>query len=217
MAVVTWPLSSGEARGRVGGLIYNTHRGKTYVKTQALHQGEFTQPQIDARAYTAVVTAAWQALDSDLHDAWTLYANEHTLSHWTGQQKRLSGYNWFVILNWFRALQQVALLTVPPTYNTTYTILNPSVTPPSPAIQFNWTPQHPQPDLEHWVFLRLEGPYPGPRTANIKRAQTIHYVTDSTTHLTWIDPDPGFYFVHYRTLDLNAGYSIWQYIPTQVI
>lgn len=112
MAIVTWPLSSGEARGRVGGLVYNTWRGRSYVKQHTDPKTEFSDPQIAARYAAAQTTLAWHALDDQTRADWAQFASQHAYPDWTGQHKRLSGYNWFLRLG-VRA-QQVGGSTTPP-------------------------------------------------------------------------------------------------------
>ncbi len=93
MAVVTWPLSSGEARGRVGGLIYNTWRGRSYVKAHAHYQTGLSPLQQTNQALAAIATAAWQSFTDQRRSAWADFANRHNTPDWTGNTRRLTGYN----------------------------------------------------------------------------------------------------------------------------
>jgi hypothetical protein len=96
MAKVLNPLNSTEARGRVGGLVYNTWRGIRYVKTHT-QPGHQSDPK--RQAHKLIVQEAglrWQTLSDAQRAAWTHYANTHTDIDWTGSPKRIAGYHWYV-------------------------------------------------------------------------------------------------------------------------
>lgn len=205
MAVVTWPLSSGEARGRVGGLIYNTHRGTTYVKTHAVHQSEFTTPQITARVNTANLTIEWHDLSAVNRSNWDDFAERHTLPHWSGQPKRLSGYNWFIRLNWLTAFSGYAPFYAPPTYLAGYLFINLTAHYTAPDIEITWTPQTDTGNTSYFVITRYEGPYPGPRTPNIKRAGRLHLTYEHQFGIAWTPPAPGSWYAHVYLNGYHTG------------
>ena len=96
MAIVKAPLGSSEARGSVGGYTFNTWRGKATVKTRAGPSRTPTGPQqywIDNLEYAS---AQWQTLPQALRDQWNQFAAQKREPHWTGQDTRLTGHNWFV-------------------------------------------------------------------------------------------------------------------------
>lgn len=96
MAKVLNPLNSSEARGRVGGLVYNTWRGIRTVKT---HTDPAHQDDPKRQAHKNVVQAAglrWQTLTDLQRAAWHHYANEHPDLDWTGRPLRLAGFHWYV-------------------------------------------------------------------------------------------------------------------------
>ncbi len=100
MAKLTQPLGSSEARGALGGLVYGSWRGVSFVRTKVTPATQNTARQIAIRGFAASITDAWKNLFTDTdRRAWDTYAESHTLSDWTGSPKRLSGYNWFMKIN----------------------------------------------------------------------------------------------------------------------
>lgn len=59
MAKVTLPLMSAEARGKVGGLIYNTWRGNSTVKIKKAPAQPRTARQLLIRAFATTCSRAW--------------------------------------------------------------------------------------------------------------------------------------------------------------
>jgi len=95
MAKLVGPLFSTEARGRLGGVIYNTFRGKSTAKAFKSPCQPRSILQLAARALMTMVVRAWGLLQPEERLTWTNYAVAHTLPDWTGQPKRLTGCNWF--------------------------------------------------------------------------------------------------------------------------
>ena len=117
MAVVTGPLHSSEARGKIGGkngLVYNTYRGRSYVKANATPINQYSDPRVAARLLNVTVHDAWAALSSKQRSDWDHFADKHTIGSWTGTDKRLSGWNWFVKANTPLLQSNTTLLTNPP-------------------------------------------------------------------------------------------------------
>lgn len=114
MAKLVQPLMSLEARGKMGGLIYNTWRGIATVKSFASPSQPNTAGQLAARARLASVSGAWSILSDTERAAWTSYADAHLESDWTGNPKRLTAQNWFVRCNTRIDLVGGAAITSPP-------------------------------------------------------------------------------------------------------
>ena len=99
MAKVTNPLMSSEARGRVGGIVYNTWRGARTVKVKTAPAQPRTPRQLLMRAYCTTIARRWAVLTSLQRDGWVAYAAAHPSTDWTNSAKRLTGINWFVKLS----------------------------------------------------------------------------------------------------------------------
>lgn len=97
MAKVIGPLHSSEARGRVGGLIFNTWRGSATVKAKHAPAQPGGAAQLQMRANASMLARYWGSiLDAVDRATWTAYAVAHVLTDWTGSTKRLTGLNWFL-------------------------------------------------------------------------------------------------------------------------
>jgi len=95
MAKVMDPLRSSEARGKVGGLIYNTARSVKYVKTFTSPTQPRTKVQLSIRACMQLATRTWATLDQATRDLWIAYAAGHPEIDWTGTSIAKSGFNWY--------------------------------------------------------------------------------------------------------------------------
>jgi hypothetical protein len=114
MAKVMNPLMSTEARGRVGGLVYNTWRGVRYVKQNTSPAQPRTRCVLEIRSTFAKFVRAWQALDVDKRQHWDDYADTHKATDWTNLARRLTGANWFVRCNVRLAWMEHATIDEPP-------------------------------------------------------------------------------------------------------
>lgn len=99
MAKVIAPLHSAEARGRVGGLVYNTWRGMSYTKAQSAPSQPKTKKQLNIRAFGIRLARGWQTLTAAQRLSWNNYASLHLESDGMGSPKRMTGLNWYVRLN----------------------------------------------------------------------------------------------------------------------
>ncbi len=114
MAKLVGPLFSVEARGSVGDKTYTTLRGVSVVKARKGPATQYSSKQVAVRARTAEITALWQSLSPSQRADWNSYASVHLCCDWTGQPKRLSGYNWFVRINAPAPLVGTGDILVPP-------------------------------------------------------------------------------------------------------
>jgi len=114
MAKVMSPLHSTEARGRVGGLIYNTWRGISYVKCNSSPAQPRSALQLKVRSLTTHLTRKWGTLLATTRTNWNDYAVTHTDVDWTNNPKRLSGMNWYVRCNLRLLIANIPEITEPP-------------------------------------------------------------------------------------------------------
>ena len=99
MPKVKNPLFSQEARGGIGGLVYNTWRGINYVKTNTSPTGQGTELRLAAQAKLSQISKEWALLEDAERAGWNQYAIDHPVTDWTGSPKRLTGMNWYVRCN----------------------------------------------------------------------------------------------------------------------
>lgn len=96
MAKVLMPLLSTEARGRMGGLVYNTWHGINYVKAHTSPNQPGSAAQLAARSRVQQLSQAWKDLSDAERDSWNAYALEHLKPDFTGTPRRVTGFNWYV-------------------------------------------------------------------------------------------------------------------------
>lgn len=116
MVKLTDPLGSSEARGSLGGTVYNTWRGIHYARTKVSPANPNSPSRLAARAIAKQVTARWKLINDLQRSWWNDYATSHTLSQWTGSPKRISGFNWFMKANFYRVALSLAIVDTPPIY-----------------------------------------------------------------------------------------------------
>jgi hypothetical protein len=110
MPKVKNPLFSQEARGGIGGLVYNTWRGISYVKTNTSPTGQGTEKRLASQSLMTSVSKLWQGITDIQRAAWSQFGTDHPVTDWTGSPKRLTGMNWFCKCNIL--LKKLGLTTV---------------------------------------------------------------------------------------------------------
>jgi hypothetical protein len=99
MAKVKSPLLSIEARGGLGGLVFNTWRGRNYVKTNTSPTGQGTPKRLIAQALMATTSRLWKGISEALRAGWNQYAIDHPVSDWSGSPGHNTGFNWYMACN----------------------------------------------------------------------------------------------------------------------
>ncbi len=202
MAKLVGPLHSAEARGRVGGLIFNTWRGISYVKSFCSPAQPRTKIQLATRAWTVACVRAWQALTQDNRDHWNAYAVTHPESDWTGNPKRITGLNWFVRCT-FRILRLAGTQVDDP----------PAVPAPDPGGTFTagngvnesvctWI----FPDganIRFWIYGF--GPHSPGLDCKRERAKIMQAGTAAMQTITISNLSPGRYTFWYVNIDVETG------------
>ena len=198
MAIVTGPLHSSEARGAVGGIIYNTCRGKSIVRTNRTPTLEYTDSQVATRAIMNGVIAAWAALSDDQRHDWTAFADTHLLPHWTGSDKRISGWNWYAKANFKLSQADLPMISSPPHPVTSYTLASMKLLPAADAVEFIWDPVYPFPD-PGW-FLQIWSTKP--------HAATVHPSPKMAKLLTSFSQDTGDVVVPFAATGIHTVYIV---------
>lgn len=86
-----------QVSGSVGGATYARNRGGMYSRGRAMPSNPQTSFQTVVRNATAGLTAAWsQTLTQDQRDAWGVYAANVPILDRLGDQRLISGINWYV-------------------------------------------------------------------------------------------------------------------------
>ena len=200
MAVVTWPLSSGEARGRVGGLVYNTWRGRSYVKAHEHHQTGLSDKQLVIQGYARAATLAWQALTDGDRAPWEHFADLHAASDWTGSPKRITAYNWY-IRNAVRA-QMVGepLPDPPPLPLPAYLLTGFFIDVLGEDANLYWTPSDPPPDPPWYIDTWRTAAHSPAAHPSIKMASRYDFFLEQDGGGIVTIPYPGSYTIFARPL-----------------
>lgn len=140
MAKVMNPLNSTEARGKVGGLIYNRNAGGNYVKAFASPTQPRTTNQLRIRAYMQIQTRAWQSLGASDRTSWNDWASNHPIIDWTGNSVVMSGFNAYCAMNVRLTLFGFATVDTAPVVAAPDAIAGASATGAAGEIDVAWTP-----------------------------------------------------------------------------
>lgn len=213
MAKVTGPLHSSEARGRVGGLVYNTYRGISTVKASSAPTQPRTSLQLRIRAIGVKLARLWQGLTTLNRTSWTTYATNHPETDSMGSPKRLTGLNMFTRLN-SRLLQM----------NITTLTSAPSIAAPAPVLNFTAANGVGSSVLTFTSFgqgaqlwLHKSGPHSAGRQGSLLRASYATVVTATTGTFTLTGLTPGSWDLYARSVDiLNGQASPWVSAPVVV-
>lgn len=202
MAKVVNPLMSSEARGRVGGLIYNTWRGARTVKIKTAPAQPRTTRQLAIRAFAVTCVRAWAVLSAPNRAGWNTYATEHTDTDWTGSPQRITGLNWFVrcttrLLDLAKAQVDTAPVAVAPA-----SVAALVATGGAGQISCAFTASA---GTDISIDLWTQGPMSAGKIASIARAKHRIYGPGETTPLVIPSLSPGLYTVFARHISETNG------------
>jgi len=138
MPKVKNPLFSQEARGGIGGLVYNTWRGINYVKTNTSPTGQGSAKRLAAQALLSLVAKLWRGITAGERLAWSAYATAHPVDSWTGPPIRLTGMNWFSKCNALLRLVGQSGVTAAPTIAAPDAPTELTLTYASQSVQASW-------------------------------------------------------------------------------
>lgn len=204
MAVVIGPLHSSEARGAVGSLVYNSHRGRAYVKSNTHPTTQYSDKQIAMRAHMVPVIALWQSISNAQRSCWEQFANEHLFPHWTGSDLRLSGWNWFAKANFLLEMLGQSLQSNPPSLVTSIPLFPFLSDAGEGYIDVGWTTPE-TPPVPDWLMLfYIAGPHSSARHPSIKMASFVGSTAfmDGIYDITPLAP--GWYTVFMKPLSLQG-------------
>ena len=195
MAVVIGPLHSSEARGAVGGLVYNSHRGRAYVKANTPPKTQYSPLQISTRLQMTPARELWPTLSDADRAAWNHFALSHVFPHWTGSDLRISGWNWFCKINYRMTQFGLELLSTPPTRMSSLDF-SPDLALVLPSeIDLAWVAQYPPPDPSWHVIFFLAGPHSAGRSPSIKMAKQSAITVEGEGSVALPISQPGYYTV----------------------
>lgn len=209
MAKVTQPLGSSEARGALGGYVYNTWRGIHTVRTRVTPKTLNSDAQLALRALTKSCTLAWQALSNAQRARWYVYANTHLEADWTGVPKRLTSYNWFIRIN-FRALSVGgSISSIPPTFELVDSVKNLSAIQDTPEIAVFWNPATLPPAGTLFYEVYSTGPLSPARNPTQKDSIRVGYTQKYNGGFSFANSGNGTYHIFVRPVMYTGQVAGW--------
>lgn len=140
MAKVVNPLFSTEARGRVGGIVYNTWRGLATVKSKVAPSQPRTARQLTMRAFLSTLSKGWAAVSDVNRALWNQYAVDHPTTDWSGSKVRQTGLNWYIALGSRLLDMGKSIVATPPITAAPASVANMVLTGGSGQISAAFTP-----------------------------------------------------------------------------
>lgn len=196
----------------MGHYTYNTWRGKHTVKHRHGPYREPTGPQRIWIDLLIEVSALWQGYAQDIRDMWNHFAAEHREPHWSGQDTRLTGHNWYV-----RTMLLKYLLMS--TYGAPDLPTLPSIgldtieaVPIAPYVYVNWTYTSFPDEDNHFLDLWLNGPHSPGRKADIKMIKHSDSTIIPDLTIALYTPASGTYDLFYRIVHRSGGAGVFQTI-----
>jgi hypothetical protein len=204
MAKLLGPLHSSEARGRLGGLIFNTWRGIATVKSFTSPAQPRTERQLSIRAMHTRLIRGWGILTVSVTDAWNQYAALNPVIDWTGNPKRLTGLNWYTRLNIILLDLAKTILTLPPAGPAPDAVLGLIATGSAGSISCAFTPST---GTAITTDLWAHGPHSAGVQGKLERAKHRLYAPGETSPGVISGLAPGTYTIYARHLSETDGLS----------
>jgi hypothetical protein len=205
MAKVNSPLFSNEARGKVGGIVYNTWRGINYVRTCVTPDKQGTVPQLAIQAIFESCRLRWYTLTDAQRALWTDYANSHTRSDWASNTVRMSGFNAFRQCNFRLQHAGGAWLDDPPIDPNFVIIDTLQAVQDGADLDVSWTLL---PAIEvdtHWTNLWLSFPMSAGRSPKIEDCHHVVYADATDLAASIAHAGAGRYGLFARTVHKTSG------------
>jgi len=205
LAKVTGPLFSSEARGKLGGLIYGTHRGTSVVRVKHAPAQPHTDLQLQVRSQAIDLARLWQTNENQA--AWNEYAAQHPTSDGMGNSVRPSGFNCFVGLNTRARQLYQAPVDSPPILPPPVAPTDAIVTVDELIILYAWSLFGDPDDI---VEIFIDGPHSAGRIGSLALAAFKESNRIGEFGVAHTVSTPGTYTSYLRTVShLEATVSPW--------
>ncbi len=204
MAKLLSPLMSAEARGKVGGTIYNTCRGIKYAKTFTAPANPQTTRQLAVRNLLSQYSRSWRGLSQTQRDAWITYADANPRVDWTGQPVRWSGLNWYIACNSLLADIGASAISSPPSTVAPDAPSGVALSLTSGTLKLAWTaPTGNTLQIDVWLL----GPVSSGDAGRLRMAKHYsYYPAESTTPVTLVSSCPaGRWYAWVRVISEATG------------
>jgi hypothetical protein len=210
VAKVLDPLHSVEARGRVGGLVYNTWRG---IRTVKSHTDPTHQDDPKRHAHFLKIRDAgkrWGTLDPSQRAAWGDFSNEHLDIDWTGKPVHLAGYHWYVRVQVHLKDLNLDYVDDPPVDLCLWTPGPISIDSELPLVWLMYPSPLPPSQYDTYMQVFSAGPHPPGRKMSLHDAtlQDFNDAYEGFSSLYY--PDPGYYTWFLRPVRFSGMVGTWR-------
>jgi hypothetical protein len=202
MAKVTAPLFSAEARGRVGGIVFNTWRGLSTVKVKRAPAQPRTARQLIVRAYLKQLAQAWAAVSDTNRALWNAYAVAHPSTDGMGAPVRKTGLDWYVGLGCRLLDQAKSIVATPPITGPPPAVIAMVITPGAGSMSIAFTAAA---GTTTSIEAYLWGPHSAGIIPNQRKARFKSRGPAETTPLVITTLGAGLYSVWCRNVDEVTG------------
>lgn len=114
MARIVYTL--GELKGSVGGLTFQQNSSGKIVRQRPQVSKTSTIKQQQAHQNHISLLKSYQGLSTAHKDDWNTFASTYTKINKFGEDKQLTGQNWYESLNWQKLHRGLILFSLPPTH-----------------------------------------------------------------------------------------------------
>jgi hypothetical protein len=217
VAKVKLPLSSAEARGKVGDVQYNTWRGLHVVKSIGTPLTQHSPAQDAARAVTAALAAAWTSLTSAQRALWQLSAGLYRQPDWTGNDRPLHGQACFIKANWLRLSLLSTWNPIPMPRNEFRVMTAFEAYQSGSDMMFEWgTGFYPDEDAL-WIQIRGQNLLSPARTPDIHYSKHLGYTLFDAALIGLDGPPPGTTAYWLRTFSVMYDYPTFPLLATGIM
>jgi len=128
-------------RGSIGGLTFQQNKSGGIVRVRPV-QKRYVNPLQSARiAEFQKVVGIWSTMTVSEKEAWGTFASSHTYIDYWGEEKELSGYNWFLSANSNLVLVEETPNIAPPSWTTPLAVPEFDVVLTSTHMYVTWSPE----------------------------------------------------------------------------
>ena len=209
MAKLMEPCFSAEAHGRVGSIVYRTHRGAAIASAKAAPHSGHTGPMNDRLRYLITAARDWRGLSLRQRYGWAFYARHARHGDPSFPWKEATGFMIFV-----SCAVHLYMVTHPP-HNNPPSRPNLGTLNSIDADQFGTDIRLfytystlPNPGLLS-IQVNLAGPYTFGRNARIKDSKLVGHSPVNSNILVETTGQPGRYTLFARLIDSQGLASPW--------
>ena len=217
MAVVTDPLRSSEARWSVGHLTYKSWRGLSVVQRKPIPTTQGSEAQLIIQGAGRQATDHWHELEQYQRDNWQRHADTHLWPHWSGNDKRITGYNDYFKHSVRALLNGYDIPDDPPSPDPNYLLLNLTIEQRKLAIDIYWTPQTTYPDPTWRIEFWISGPWSNARHPTIRQALRLAFRPEYDGSYGYTAADPGFYWFWIRPIHYTGEALQYQLLSIEAV